>query len=179
MTDAGTPASASPLDVPTPEGAAWCVVHARPRSEKQVAAFATRRGLLQYLPLRTKTHVYGGRKRTFQSPLFPGYVFCCAQAADRATLRQNRHVANVLETADQSGLLGQLRQVELALQAGQIVEVLPYLEAGRRVRVTAGPLKGLEGVVLRSKGRTRIVVNVELLQQGVVTEVDGDCLAPG
>lgn len=178
MTEPATPPDVSALDVPTPEGSAWCVVHARPRAEKQVAAFCLRQALPHYLPLRTKTHVYGGRRRTFQSPLFPGYVFCCSDVVERSTLRQNRHVANVLETSDQAGLLRQLRQVEVALQAGQIVDVLPYLEAGRRVRVTAGPLKGLEAVVLRGKGRTRIVINVEMVQQGVVAEVDGDCLAP-
>ena len=172
----GTPES--PLEAPLREGAAWCVVHARPRAEKQVAAFCTRRQFPHFLPLRSRTHTYGSRKRTFLSPLFPGYVFCAADARGRTELRQNRHVANVLETADQNGLLAQLRQVRQALDAGQIVEVLPYLEAGRRVRVTAGPLKALEGVVVRGKGRTRIVINVDMVQHGVVAEVDGDCLAP-
>jgi len=166
-----------PLE-PAPSGQAWLVVHARPRAEKKIVTFCRTCGLTAYLPLRSKTHTYGNRKRSFDSPLFPGYVFCVADPAGRTLLRQNEHAANVLDVYDQAGLLAQLRQVQLALQAGQIVEVLPYLEAGHRVRVTAGPLKGLEGVVMRAKGRTRIVINVDMIQQSVVAEVEGEFLAP-
>lgn len=163
---------------PAPEGHAWLVIHARPRAEKQIVAFCTARGIPSYLPLHHKAHNYGNRKRTYSSPLFPGYVFCCAATAGKSLLKQNQHTANVLDVIDQTGLLAQLRQVQQAIAAGQVVEVLPYLEAGNRVRVTAGPLKGLEGVVIRAKGSTRIVINVDMIRHGVVTEVDGNCLAP-
>ena len=172
------PGAASDELQPAPEGSAWLVVHARPRAEKKIITFCRTRNFNAYLPLRSKTHNYGNRKRVFSSPLFPGYVFCCADAAGRTLLRQNQHAANVLDVYDQAGLLAQLLQVRQALSAGQIVEVLPYLEAGHRVRVTAGPLKGLEGVVIRAKGKTRIVINVDMIQQAVVTEVEGDLLAP-
>jgi transcription antitermination factor NusG len=161
-----------------PAGSAWLVVHARPRAEKKVTFFCRTHCYRSYLPVRSKTHTYGNRKRTFNSPLFAGYVFCCVDQAGRTLLRQNQHVANVLDVYDQAGLLAQLRQVRQALTAGQIVEVLPFLEAGHRVRVTNGPFRGLEGVVVRAKGRTRIVLNVDMIMQSVVAEVDGDWLAP-
>lgn len=163
---------------PAPAGAAWLVVHARPRAEKKITVFCQVHGLGFYLPLREKIHIYGGRRRVHALPLFAGYVFCRVDPRGRTLLAQNQHTANVLDVYDQAGLLAQLRQVRQALAAGQIVEVLPYLEAGNRVRVTAGPLRGLEGVVLRAKGRTRIVVNVDMIMQAVVAEVDGNCLAP-
>lgn len=171
-------AAATGRPIPAPADHAWLVAHARPRAEKRIALFCRSKAMPFFLPLRSKTHSYGARKRTFASPLFPGYVFCCATVAGRSWLRQNQHVANVLEVHDQAGLLAQLKQVEMALQAGQIVEVLPYLEAGRRVRVTAGPLKDLEGVIVRGKGRSRIVINVDMIRHAVVAEVDGDLLVP-
>jgi transcription antitermination factor NusG len=58
------------------------------------------------------------------------------------------------------------------------VEVLPYLEKGGHVRVLAGPLKGLEGSVLRSKSSTRIVINVDMIRQSVAVEVDAAFLGP-
>ena len=163
---------------PASGGLAWLVIHARPRAEKKIVLFCQTRNFASYLPVRSKTHIYGNRKRTFSSPLFPGYVFCCVDPAGRTLLRQNQHVANVLDVYDQAGLLAQLHQVQQVLSAGQIVEVLPYLEAGHRVRVPGGPLKGLEGVVLRAKGRTRIVLNVDMIVQSVVAEIDGDLLVP-
>lgn len=66
----------------------------------------------------------------------------------------------------------------MTLASQDLVEVMPFLERGRRVRVTAGPLRGLEGMVQRVKGRTRIVLNVDMIRQAVSIEVDSACLGP-
>jgi transcription antitermination factor NusG len=156
----------------------WVVLHTRPRCEKKVVEYCRRSGYPVYLPLRQKTHRYGARERAFLSPLFPGYAFCVLSAAERTSVRQSRHVANLLEVLDQARLLEQLRQVQQALSAGDVVSVLPYLEKGRAVRVTGGAMKGLEGIVLRVKGRTRVVLNVDMIRQSVAVEVDSALLAP-
>lgn len=161
-----------------PTGVAWVVVHARPRSEKKLAEFCRQRAWPNYLPMQTRTHRYGGRLRSFQVPLFPGYLFCATDAAGCATLRQNRHAARVLEVPDQIRLIEQLDGVRRALATGSLVEVLPYLQPGRTVRIRSGPLKGLEGVVVRGKGATRLIVNVEMIRHAVAMEVDGESLEP-
>ena len=160
-------------------GRAWVVLHARPRCEKKLELFCRRNSLPVYLPLRRKVHRYGAREREFWSPLFPGYVFCVSAPPDRTTLRQNQYVANLLEVFDQATLVEQLSQIRQALAVDDMVEVMPYLAAGRSVLVTAGPFKGLEGVILRVKGRTKVVLNVDMIQQAVCVEVDSSCLAPG
>ncbi|MBU1694389.1 MAG: hypothetical protein KJ726_09640 [Verrucomicrobia bacterium] len=165
------------LAIPPP-GKAWVVLHVRPRCEKKLEAFCQRSGLPAYLPLRRKVHRYGVRERAFWSPLFPGYLFCVSTAPGRSTLRQNRYVANLLEVLDQARLVGQLLHIRQALAVDDMVEVMPYLAAGRRVQVTAGPFKGLEGIVQRIKGRTKVVLNVDMIQQAVIVEVDSTCLAP-
>ncbi len=169
--------SAHPFEVP-PEGRAWVVIHSRPRCEKKAADFCGRQGISTYLPLQRKTHRYGGRVRTFSSPLFPGYVFCVADAAQKRLLRQNQHVANLLEVWDQRRLVEQLQQIRRALDVGDVVEVMPYLESGKMVRVKAGPFKGLEGIVLRVKSRAKVVINVDMIQQAVAVEVDSSFLVP-
>jgi transcriptional antiterminator RfaH len=156
----------------------WVVLHTRPRCEKKVADFCERGGLPVYLPLQRKAHHYGARERIFWSPLFPGYAFAVAAPAEKAQLRQNRHVANLLEVLDQRKIVDQLEQIRTALEAGDVVEVMPYLESGKAVRVTGGALKGLEGIVVRVKGRTRVVINVDMIRQSVVVEVDSTLLAP-
>ena len=174
----------SPPDAPPPEiempapGQAWVVLHTRPRCEKKLEAFCARNSLPAYLPLRRKVHRYGARERAFWSPLFPGYVFCVSTPPGRPMLRQNQYVANLLEVLDQAQLVGQLRHIRQALAVDDVVEVMPYLAAGRHVQVMSGPFKGLEGVVQRVKGRTKVVLNVDMIQQAVCVEVDGSCLAP-
>lgn len=159
-------------------GVACVVLHTRPRCEKRVAVHCRQSGVPCYLPLYTRTHRYGGRVREFSSPLFPGYVFAVADPQGRMMLSQNRYVANMLKVIDEDVLHGQLKQIHRALQGGDVLEVMPYLQEGRRVQVRHGPLRGLEGLVVRMKGSTRVVVNVDMISQSVAVEVDQDALGP-
>jgi transcription termination/antitermination protein NusG len=48
----------------------------------------------------------------------------------------------------------------------------PYLREGDRVRVSQGPFTGIEGFVLRSDGKDRLVLSLHLLQRSVAVEID-------
>jgi len=166
-----------PLRVPE-ANQRWFVAHTRPRAEKRMAEYCRRSGLNCYLPLREAVHTYGRRKRSFRLPLFPGYVFFTADDGGAASVRQNRYAAGVLQVTDQRVLVEQLRQIRQALESGDAVEVMPYLHQGRRVRVTGGPFRGLEGLVSRVRGKCRVIINVDIIQQAVALEIDSTLLAP-
>ncbi len=157
---------------------AWVVLHTRPRCEKKAVDFCRRNHCPVYLPLRKKVHRYGSRERPFWSPLFPGYVFCMVTQAQKILVRQNQYVANVLEVIDQGTLVEQLRQIREALSVGDVADVLPYLARGKRVSVRGGVFRGLEGVVIRVKGKTRVILNVDMINQSVAVEVESAYLVP-
>ena len=160
------------------EGAGdWVVLKTGPRCEKRVQGHCQFLDLPVYLPLLNKTHRYGGRVREFTSPLFPGYVFCIMPCDLRLAVLEHRHVVRILEVADQAGLVNQLNSIEKALRSQELVEVMPFLQEGRRATVTSGPLRGVEGIVQRLKGRTRVVMNIDMIQQSVAVEVDAADLA--
>ncbi|MCZ7590740.1 MAG: KOW motif-containing protein [Kiritimatiellae bacterium] len=161
-----------------PEPLRWVVVHTRPRCEKKLADAAEREGIRAYVPLIARTHAYGRRKRTFLSPLFTGYAFCCGDAPQRRWLSQNQNTANLLDVFDQETLVVQLRHVQTALKSGLLVDVKPFLETGRQVRITSGPLRGAEGVIVRISGKMRVLLSVDMIQQAAVVEVDSAALAP-
>jgi transcription antitermination factor NusG len=54
----------------------------------------------------------------------------------------------------------------------------PYLKPGDRVRVEHGPMRGLEGTLLRTKDTMHLVIGVELLQRSIAVEVDRDSIVP-
>ena len=87
-------------------------------------------------------------------------------------LSQNRYVANLLRTSRQDELVAQLRDIVKTLAAGRGLQVEEYFQSGTRVRIASGPLRGVEGIVLRRKGRTRVLVGVDLIRQAVSVEVD-------
>jgi transcription antitermination factor NusG len=54
----------------------------------------------------------------------------------------------------------------------------PYLTVGRRVRITAGPLAGREGILVRWRGQHRVVLSIDLIQRSIRVELDPLILEP-
>jgi transcription antitermination factor NusG len=97
-----------------------------------------------------------------------------ADGEQRHRAMATNHIARTLPVVDVAGLIGQLRQIDLALRSGEPIARSARLAAGDRVRVIAGPLSGLEGVVTRWRSAVRVMLNVEILGQSVSVEVDRD-----
>jgi transcription antitermination factor NusG len=47
-----------------------------------------------------------------------------------------------------------------------------YLQSGKRVRVTAGPLVGLEGIVHEIKNKVSVIVSFECMNRSVLVSLD-------
>lgn len=161
-----------------PAGWSWYVVHARPRCEKKVADLVLQQKGKVFLPLLRKVHFYGRRRRVFWLPLFSGYVFICAPDSLKTWLLQNQNTANVLPVPRQEELVHQLNAVRIAMAAGAQLEVLPYLEAGQKVMIHGGSMKGVEGVVVRTKGKDRVILNVDMIGTAVAMEIESVFLKP-
>ncbi len=168
--DAGGP---DPLVAP-PAGAgrAWCCLYTRPRHEKSLGRTCAREGIRYYLPLRRAVRRYRSGRKVRWLPLFPGYLFCCPSTWEKARLRGEQNLLNVLDVQDQEELLRELREVRRALSVSADLETAPYLARGKKVRVARGPFRGRTGVVEELKSRFRVMLNVTLIGRSVPLEVD-------
>lgn len=166
---------ATPAAVST---APWWLLHARPRCEKKMDLWLEQQGFDHYLPLREKIREYPGKRVSFHHPLFPGYTFGAFDLTQRNAVYGSGHVAAVIEVQDQARLLSELDAIRRVLELGLGLADCPYLGVGRRARITTGRLKGLEGMVLRRSGRTKLVLSVDLLQRSVELEIEPDWLEP-
>lgn len=156
----------------------WWILHTRARNEKKVAEMLGTRGIGYYLPLVSVRRSYEKRKATFQIPLFPGYVFLCGDREAREAAWKTNRVAQILDVQDQAGLRHELENIAVAVELGDAIELYPALQPGQRCRVTRGPLKDIEGTVLRKGSRAKMFLAVTLLGQSAVVEVDAALLEP-
>jgi hypothetical protein len=167
----------------------WWVAHTKARCEKALAGDLRGRGVAYFLPMTERVSVSGGRRRRMMLPLFPSYVFFCGDDRDDVGYRAmaTGRLCRVIRVADQGQLIRELIDVERVLAARAPLEPYPFAAVGRRCRVTAGPICGLEGTVVRSDGaaggsgarrRTRIVLEVGMLGRGVAMEIDAALLEP-
>ncbi len=163
---------------PAPPGWQWVVLHTKPRCEKKIQLMGRMKEAVTYLPTLRRVHNYGARVRHFDVPMFTGYVFSMIRSDDKTWFRQNPYVANLMEVAREASLLGPLRAIASSLAAGQELEVLDYLQPGKPVRITGGPMKGLEAVIAEVRGKDKIILHLELIQQSVVLEISAAYVKP-
>ena len=159
-------------------GVRWFVAHTKPRREKKVVEHCRRHGIAATLPCYSSAHKYRGKTVVFQKPLFPGYVFLELEPGQEDSLRQNDHVANLLDVFDQETFHRQLQDILLALQAKVGVRLAPAIGEGMRVRIKGGPLQGIEGWVERRYGMTTVLLRLDFINRAAAVTLDADLLDP-
>ena len=159
----------------------WYAIYTRPRHEKQVYEDLKNRNIEAFLPIYKVRRRWSDRYKIIEEPLFKNYLFVNVEYERRYhdTLRPYGAVAFV--TFD--GKPAQIPEPQIEAIRRLVTSELPYnphpyLKIGRRVRVRSGPLEDCEGILIRKKGLTRLVLSIHLLQQSVSAEVDADSVEP-
>ena len=154
----------------------WWVAHTKSRNEKALAHDLISREISYFLPMSWK--VRRKSRRTIKSllPLFGGYLFFCGDENQRTELLRTDRVANLIEVIDQQKLLDELVQIERVLNTGEPLVPHRYIKIGQKCRVIAGPLMGLQGIVITTKSATRLVLQVDMLGQAASVEIDIDMI---
>lgn len=150
----------------------WFVAHTRPRREKKLVQFAEREGLSVTLPCYRSAHKYRGKSVVFEKPLFPGYVFFRLLPAQRQLVFQSDYVANLLDVPDQPLFEQQVGAILEALETDLEIRLAPEIGPGQRVRITSGPLRGIEGWVEQRYGMTTVLLRVDFLSQAAAVKVE-------
>jgi transcription antitermination factor NusG len=154
----------------------WFAVYTTCRHEKRVARHLEQRQIENFLPLYRAQHKWkDGSRALVDLPLFPGYVFVRIESRNRCGVLAVPGVVSMIGTATRPAPLPDL-EVE-TLRAGldpMRTEPHPLLIVGQRVRIKAGALAGVEGIVVRKKSGMRVVLTLSLLMQSIAIEVDGD-----
>ena len=156
----------------------WWVLHTRPRSEKTLARKLHMREIGFYLPLYEHRLPAAGRVRSSYLPLFPSYVFLFGDGEQRRQALETNLVVQTLPVADQPRLRSDLQAVRRVLESRQNVTPEQRLQPGTPVRIVAGALAGLTGVVTRRGRQLCFVIEVRFFAQGVATEIESWMLEP-
>ena len=158
---------------PDADSPPWYAAYTLPRHEKAVAEHLAFRKVETYLPLYLSARRWAGRRALVQLPLFPSYVFVRISAGERIRVLEHPSVLRLVTFGGRPAPLadGEIERLRAALQLGK-AEPFPFLIPGKRVRVKSGPLAGVEGTILRRKGKMRLVVSVEAIQRSIIFDLD-------
>jgi transcription antitermination factor NusG len=158
----------------------WFAAHTRSRHEKTVTEHLRRRQIETFLPLYLTIRRWKNGDHAVELPLFPGYTFVHIAVKDRLQVLK---VPGVVRLVGFDGMPAPIEEEEVeslrrALSAGVKASPHPYLTVGHRARITAGPLAGREGILVRRKGTLRMVLSIDVIQRSIQVEVPADSLEP-
>ena len=156
----------------------WYAIWTRSHSEQLVADQLMAKGLDIFLPKISVWSRRGGVRHAIRVPMFSGYLFLRAHVDKNTYIEVIKARGVVRMLGDRWDCLSPVsyREIE-ALQelVNSGIAVMPhsYLREGQQVRVTAGPLKGVEGILVENRsGKGMLIISVELLRRSVAVQID-------
>jgi transcription antitermination factor NusG len=156
----------------------WYAVWTHSHCEQRVHDQLLGRRFCAFLPKLGIWSRRGNKRHLVQVPMFPGYLFV-RHAMDKSSyleICKTRGLVRVLgERWDRLAVIpdDELAGIQAVTELPWRILPYPYLKQGQRVRITRGPLAGLEGILIEVRPRRGLLVlSVHLLQRSVAVVVD-------
>ena len=158
----------------------WYAACTFPRHEKCVALQLQQRGFDHFLPLHQEVHRWKDRRKIVELALFPGYVFVRMALKEQLGVLQMPSVARLISFQGRPAALpdAEIEALRNGLAENLHAEPHRYLELGRKVQITGGPLAGATGILVRKKQSLRVVLSIAMIQRSVAVEIDFRDIAP-
>lgn len=154
----------------------WYAVRTRSRFEAVTAASLRDKGFVEFLPIWRSRRQWSDRVKELDLPLFPGYVFCRFSARDPYPVLNSPGVVHIVSAGTRPIPIDdrEIESVRTVCTADVSARPCTEVVTGQRLVVVKGPLKGVEGTLIRVKDHFRLVVSISLLRRSVSAELQRD-----
>lgn len=158
----------------------WYALQVRAQREKWVSRSLRSRGYVDFLPMYASTRRWSDRVQKVDAPLFPGYLFCRFDINNRLPILTTPGVVDIvrLGTLAQPVEECEIAALQTVAGSGLLLRPWPFLQAGARVIIRAGPLRNVEGLLAEVKGHDQLIVSITLLQRSVAVNIDRAWVLP-
>ena len=158
----------------------WFAIKVRTGAELRIGDSLEKKEFKIFVPTCIEPRPYSDRIKKVRVALFPGYVFSRFGASDKQKLLFTPGVEAVVSTA---GVPEPIDEEEIGaiikvVAATAAAEPWPYLKTGDRVRVMFGAFAGVEGILVRERGKDRLVLSVEKVERSMSVEIDRSWVRP-
>ena len=155
----------------------WYAIYTRPRHEKTVFDKLVEKEFESYLPLVKRVSMWKDRKKKIEEPLFKSYLFVNFEYKYRFDVLETNGVVKIVNFNGKPAVVPawQIESLRKMIEAPETLQLETYMRPGELVEVTAGPMRGMKGTVVRLKGHNRLVLTIDGIMQSVSVEVsEGD-----
>ena len=153
----------------------WYAVYIRSRAEKKAQNELQLAGIETFLPLQRKLRQWSDRKKWVEMPLIPGYLFVKVSRKEYDPVLYSTYVVSYVKFEGAAAIIQekQIDFLKLMLKQDNLdIEITQEkLEPGQTIEVIAGPLIGLQGKLIRIKGKNKVAIQLEQLGYSALIEI--------
>ena len=158
----------------------WFGIRVKTRKEAFSSAALDSRGYECFSPTYTVRRRWSDRVKEVPEALFPGYVFCRFEVQRRVPILTAPGVIEIVGVGRTPEPIPdeEIWALQRAVKLCSSTHPWPYVSVGQRVRSESGPMAGTEGVLVKVKNSSRLILSVHLLQRSVSLELDEQHVVP-
>jgi transcription antitermination factor NusG len=151
----------------------WFAIYARHNCEFAVLARLRALEVESFCPTYRATTNRFGKTALGEALLFPGYLFIRINWQGGPRLYTIPGFIRALGTSKGPTPIAdeEIEFIQRALSEGTAISPCPYLATGTIVSLISGPLRGLRGIYLKSRGNDKLVLSLDLLHRSMSVDV--------
>ena len=158
----------------------WIAVYTKSRHEKVVIQELENKNIEAYCPIFKERRQWSDRKRWVEFPLFRSYVFAKIELKNSIYILQTTGVHHIIKFQGNISIIPDeiIQNIKSMIDGGFTVEQVEYFVKGDEVIVVDGPLKGMDGIVVKIKNENKLVLKVAAIQQAIAVQIHPGYLKP-
>ena len=158
----------------------WIAVYTKSRHEKVVIQELEKKKIEAYCPIFKERRQWSDRKRWVEFPLFRSYVFAKIELKNSLYILRTIGVHHIVKFQGNISTIPDeiIQNIKSMIDGGFTVEQVEYFVKGDEVKVVDGPLKGMEGIVVKVKNENKLVLKVAAIQQAIAVQIHAGYLKP-
>ncbi|MFA5816882.1 MAG: UpxY family transcription antiterminator [Bacteroidales bacterium] len=141
----------------------WFALYTMSRQEKVVHADLTEDGFESYLPLQRTKRKWSDRIKWVDEPMFRGYVFVRVSSREYFKILQHRSALKYISFGGKPAAIPDHHMEALRRALGEGIDFCitsNRFKPSQPVEVTAGPMCGCSGEIVRYAGKNRLLVRI-------------------
>jgi transcription antitermination factor NusG len=158
----------------------WFALTVDPKLTQPTLVTLGQKGYDAFTPFQTVVRKWRDRTSESLVPAFPGYIFVRLDVRFRLPVLTTPGVRGLVGYGKQPAAIceEEIEAIRRVMKSKLPAEAFPFPQAGDAVRLVAGPLAGLEGVLISRTKPNRVLIRVTLIQQALAVDVESDWVRP-
>ncbi len=157
----------------------WYALYTKPRQEFKAEAQLRQIAISHYFPTITEVRQWSDRKKKITEPLIRGYIFVYASERERLTALELPSIVRCVVERGRPAIIPacQIDNLKRFIQDNVRYEIFAHIVKGSKIKITDGPFKDVEGIVVEEPTGKCLAVTIELLNRTIVTYItDNDMI---